>query len=153
MEVEGYNVAGYGTYYISQNTYLDGILSYNRHRYDSARNIRFVLNNNPVDAQAQSKPNGQLLALSVGGGHEFYAKQGWVASANARLDYADSTIDAYDETGAGGLNLSIEEQQSDSFISSLGLKVSYAHSTRWGVLIPQFDLDWQHQYKGDAWKR
>ncbi|NOZ52795.1 MAG: autotransporter domain-containing protein [Gammaproteobacteria bacterium] len=150
MGVEGVNIAGYATYYISQKTYLDGILSYNRHRYDSTRNIRFVLNNNPVDAQAKSKPDGHLLALSIGAGHEFYVKKGWVASAKGRLDYASSSIGAYDETGAGGLNLSIEEQQSDSLVSSLGLQMSYAHSTRWGVLVPQFDMDWQHQFQGDA---
>ena len=130
MAVEGINFTGYATYYISQKTYLDGILSYNSHRYDSTRNIRFVLNNNPVDAQAKSKPDGRLLALSIGAGHEFYAKQRWVTSAEGRLDYASSTIGAYDETGAGGLNLSIEEQQSDSLVSSLGLQMSYAHSTR-----------------------
>ena len=150
LEVEGFNVAAYGTYYISQNIYLDGILSYNRHHYDSTRNISFVLNNNPVNAQAQSKPDGQLLALSIGGGYEFYAKHGWVSGIKAKLDYADSTIDAYSETGAGGLNLSIEEQRSDSFMSSLGLQLSYAYSTRWGVLLPQFDLDWQHQFRGNA---
>jgi len=150
MAVEGISFTGYATYYISQKTYLDGILSYNSHRYDSTRNIRFVLNNNPVDAQAKSKPDGRLLALSIGAGHEFYVKQRWVTSAEGRLDYASSTIGAYDETGAGGLNLSIEEQQSDSLVSSLGLQMSYAHSTRWGVLMPQLNIGWQHQFKGDA---
>jgi len=150
MAVDGINFAGYATYYISQKTYIDGIVSYNRHRYDSTRNIRFVLNNNAVDAQAKSKPDGRLLALSMGAGHEFYVKQGWLASAEGRLDYASSTIGAYDETGAGGLNLSLEEQQSDSLVSSLGLQTSYAHSTRWGVLVPQLNMGWQHQFKGDA---
>lgn len=150
MDVNGINFAGYATYYISQKTYFDGILSYNRHRYDSTRNIRFVLNNNPVDAQAKSKPDGRLLALSIGAGHEFYVKRGWVTSAKGRLDYASSIIGAYDETGAGGLNLSIEEQQSDSLVSSLGLQMSYAHSTHWGVLVPQLNMGWQHQFKGDA---
>jgi len=150
MEVDGVNVAGYGTYYLSQKTYFDGILSYSSNRYQATRNINYVLNNNAVDAQAKSRPDGNLLALSIGGGHEFYAGHGWVSSAKARFDYTDSTIDAYNETGAGGLNLSIEEQRSDSFTSSVGLQASYAHSTRWGVLVPQIDLDWQHQFKGNA---
>ena len=44
------------------------------------------------------------------------------------LDYGKVNVDAYTETGAGGMNLNVESQRYDSLIFGLGLKAQHAIS-------------------------
>ena len=32
----------------------------------------------------------------------------------------------------------------------MGAQMSYALSYRWGVLVPQLNASWEHEFKGDA---
>jgi len=68
----------------------------------------------------------------------------------ARATWSDADIDAYTESGASGLNLAVASQNVKSFETSLGADVSYAHSTNFGVVIPQLHLDWAHEFDNDS---
>ena len=74
----------------------------------------------------------------------------FTANLSARLDYLNSTLDGYSETGAPGLNLAIQKQDTQASISSLGAQLSYALSFGWGVVLPQCGVAWNHGFNDKA---
>lgn len=66
-----------------------------------------------------------------------------------RGTYQKTTIDAFSETGGGGLNLAFDEQDNESLTSTLGAQASYAISTGFGVLLPTIYAEWVHEFRND----
>ncbi|MGH1470780.1 MAG: autotransporter domain-containing protein [Cellvibrionaceae bacterium] len=81
---------------------------------------------NQINLSAQTEWAWQINAFRV--------------SAFLRLDYFNSTIDAYTETGDSVWITSKEEQSSELLNSSIGLDVNYATSFSWGVMTPSIRL-------------
>lgn len=150
LDASGVNLALYGTWYRTQSVYIDGVLNYARNSYEQKRNIEYTVGTTTINKTARGNPDGRLLALSLGGGYEYAFKNGASVDGSLRLRYLDTTIDAYTETGAAELNLHINDQNTRLFSSSLGGRASWPLSFKWGVLIPQFDLSWEHDFDGGA---
>lgn len=150
LDAKGFSLSQYGTYYVSQKSYIDYVVIAYRNTYDSTRLIEFSLGPTPVTAQATASTTSALYSLSISGGYEVWVNGGFSLGIKAQTDYINSTIDAYSERGAGAFNLSLQEQQFSSLIGSAGLQISYANSFSWGVMIPQLDIDWQHQFMDEA---
>jgi outer membrane autotransporter protein len=56
----------------------------------------------------------------------------------------------FDEAIPGfGFALALDTRDVTSLTSTLGGKLTYAHSTSWGVLIPHLQVEWQHEYQAD----
>ena len=66
-----------------------------------------------------------------------------------RLDYIDTSIDAYEESGGAGLALQVDAQDISSLTTALGGRFNYTFNMSWGVLVPAFSLEWVHEYKDD----
>lgn len=150
LDARGVSMSLYGTYYASQALYFDAVLNYASNQYDQERNIVYTVGPTTVNRTARSDPDGRLLALSIGGGYEIAFKNGSSVEGSLRLRYLDTTIDSYSETGAAELNLHIEEQNTHLFSSSLGTRASWPLSFKWGVVVPQMDLSWEHDIDGGA---
>lgn len=150
LDASGVNLALYGTWYRTQSMYVDGVLNYARNSYEQKRNIAYTVGTTTINRTARGNPDGRLLALSLGGGYEYAFKNGASVDGSLRLRYLDTTIDGYTETGAAELNLRINDQNTRLFSSSLGGRASWPLSFKWGVLIPQFDLSWEHDFDGGA---
>lgn len=144
LNASGISLSLYGTYYSTQNFYLDAVLNYGANDYKQTRNITYFQKTARSDTQAK------LLALSVGGGYEFTARSGASAEVSLRLHRIASTIDGYTETGANELNLTLRDQYIQVFSSSLGTRGSWPLSLKWGVLIPQMDVSWEHELNDGA---
>ena len=55
-----------------------------------------------------------------------------------------------DPTGAGnGLGMRVADQELKSLTSVVGALATYAWSTKWGVLLPQFRAEWVHEFEDD----
>jgi outer membrane lipase/esterase len=132
--------------------YFDGVLNYASNSYDQKRNISYTVGSTTINETARAKPDGRLLALSLGGGYEHAFANGVSVEGSLRLRYLDTTVDGYTESGAGALNLAIDDQNTSLFTSSLGGRAAWPVSFKWGVLIPQFDLSWEHDFDGGAHK-
>ncbi len=144
LDASGISLSLYGTYCSTQNFYLDAVLNYGANDYKQTRNITYFQKTARSDTQAK------LLALSVGGGYEFTARSGASAEVSLRLHRIASTIDGYTETGANELNLTLRDQYIQVFSSSLGTRGSWPLSLKWGVLIPQMDVSWEHELNDGA---
>ncbi len=151
LDVRGVSLTGYGSYYVSDKTYLEAVLAYNTHQFKTTRNIDYTAGANPpVHEKASGKSNSALLAASLGGGAEVFVRGAFTANLSARLDYLNSTLDAYRETGAAGLNVAIQKQSTQTSVASLGTQLSYALSFPWGVVVPQCSVAWNHGFNDSA---
>jgi len=145
MDIGNYNGTFYGSYYPSDNSYIDAIGVITLSNYAMQRRVVF----GTVDETAKGDTDSTGYALSVGGGYDF-VRRGFTSTLNARLDYLSTTIDGYRETSAGSYNIGINKQQVSQLVSTVGAQLRYAFSYSWGVLVPHFNVSWLHQFQGDA---
>jgi outer membrane lipase/esterase len=61
-----------------------------------------------------------------------------------RMDY-----ESHRESGNSGLELKYDSYDITSSLSTVGLRGSFAISTRFGVLVPQASFDWKHEFDMD----
>jgi len=65
------------------------------------------------------------------------------------FSWSRNNFDSYTESGNTGLELSFDENHRTSLQSRLGLFSSLAFSTSFGVIVPQFGVDWVHEFEDD----
>lgn len=153
VDVDSFNFSLYGTYY-AENFYVDGIATYGwadneikrRIGYDAAPGAGTGAS---VDRRARADTDSNYYSLSLGGGYLFN-QAGLTFGPYARFNYLDMNIDGYRETGADGLNLKVDTQEVRSLTSGLGVRANYAISTKFGVLQPQIEGEWVHEFKDSS---
>lgn len=145
MDVGNYSGTLYGSYYPSDNSYIDAVGVMSLSNYEMRRRVVFGTTNET----AKSSTDSTGYAISLGGGYDLVYR-GFTSTLNARLDYLKTTIDGYRETSAGSYNFAISKQQVSQLVSTLGAQFRYAFSYSWGVLVPHVNVSWLHQFQGDA---
>lgn len=143
---EGISGSLYSTYYLD-DFYVDGIFTYTRRDYDIERNI--VIPSQNLRRKAKADTESDQYAANLGFGYNLQM-QGFDLNPFAQVSYTRLEIDSYDETGAGGLNLNVEDQDVESLESVLGARLAYAWSHAYGVLLPQFRAEWHHEFKENS---
>lgn len=154
VEMQGFSVSGYGTWYRGNDWYLDSALTYGANRYDQERSIAYVLPTEVVNQTAVASSDGTNLSATVTFGRDF-SLRGWTFGAYGRAAYSRLGFDAFEEEvdaalNGSGLALRVESRTLTGLSSTLGGKASFAHSASWGVLVPQMDLEWVKEYGSDA---
>ena len=135
-----------------QQFYADASLTFGQTDFDMERRISYPSNNALIAATnklALSDTDSDQLSLTLQGGYIF-SHNSWTYGPTFALDYIDTDIDSYTETNADEFNLTVQSQNIESLTSRLGGRVQYAVNQSWGILVPQFDLEWIHEYKDDA---
>lgn len=147
MDVDGYTLSAYGTYYHDENSYLDAIFSVGWNDFSNTRTIN-VGSGFPV-AEIKGDSKGQEFSLSVGGGYDFY-HESFSFGPVARINYIKADIDSYAESSLTGFELDYRSQDVESLTSTLGGQLSYAISTSNGIFTPQLIFEWAHEFKNDS---
>jgi uncharacterized protein YhjY with autotransporter beta-barrel domain len=75
-----------------------------------------------------------------------YSIGGFTIGPRATARYRHVGMGGYTELGSSGLELRFQRDQFTSVQTSIGAQASYAISTSWGVLVPQLNADWTHEY-------
>lgn len=135
-----------------QQFYADASLTYGQTDFDMERRISYPSNNVLIAATnklALSNTDADQLSVTVQGGYIAHHNS-WTFGPTAALDYVTTNIDGYSETNADEFNLTVKGQSIDSFTTRLGGRVQYAANQSWGVLVPQLDLEWIHEFENDA---
>src|SRR5262245_34131008 len=146
----------YGTYYVLEQFYVDGMLGFGWNNYRLDRVISYDLGGATplVNQIAHAEPDGHQFTFSVGAGYDF--RQGALTYGPlVRLQYLKLNIDGYQEKinnplPGFGWALALDSQDVESLTTALGGRVSYALSTGLGVLVPQVRIEWEHEFKNDA---
>jgi outer membrane lipase/esterase len=148
VDANVYNLSLFTSYDI-ENFYVDGSFTYGWSDYDIERGVVIMSNNSASpggsDRVAKSDPNGKQYSVGLGFGYN-YQYDAFTLRPYARLDYYHGNIGSYNETGAFGLNLVVDEQNFESLQSLFGAQLSYASSHSFGVIIPQVNFGWHHEF-------
>ena len=145
IDTTGWSASVYGTYYLSDQWYLDGALQYGWNDYESRRNITFGTNN----TFAKGNTDGNQFSVSLTAGGDFY-RGAWLMSPYLGLDFINASIDEYSESGGDGLALTVTTEDADILTSRLGLRISRNYSLSWGILSPTAFAEWAHEFKDDS---
>jgi outer membrane autotransporter protein len=145
MDTNAIIAAFYGSYYFPESFYIDWIMAYGFHDFETDRNIRY----SNVDYIASSTPEGNQYDVALSLGKDFNWQQ-WLLNSYARVEYQVVDIESYDETGGHGFALRVGEQAVNSFTSALGGNLIYNWSQSWGILSPGVRFEWEHQYMDNS---
>jgi uncharacterized protein YhjY with autotransporter beta-barrel domain len=145
VDSDNISLTAFSNYIIQDDLAVDGYLSLASLSYDTSRRVIFGL----IDENATASYDGQQFAAGAAGNYAHYVRA-WTLSGVAKLDYISTDIDAYSETGGGGLNFRYEKQTIKSFTSKLGFQASYAWSQTWGVVLPQGRLHYIHEFSNNS---
>ncbi len=92
--------------------------------------------------------DGNEYSLGIMAGHDM-VDGATTVSPRASLDWLNSQFDGYNESGNTGLELTFESDARMSLQSSVGVQVSHAISTTSAIIVPQFSIDWKHEFDED----
>jgi outer membrane autotransporter protein len=149
LDTDSISLSLYGSAYAAKNFYFDGIFNYSNSSYDAARNITYVDGLGLVNEDARGDTDGTTLSGGLSAGYDFLVG-GLTISPNLGFFYIDTTIDGFQESGAGGLNLLYDEQAFKSLTGNLGLRLTYAWNVSWGVLLPHLRADYVREFENDV---
>ncbi len=133
----------YGSYF-TKNAYVEGDFSYGKNKYSNYRYLTI----GSIQRRADSDHDGDVFSAYLGGGYLFNVNK-WTIGPFGSLIYVNLNEEGFTETGAYGLNLTVDRRKTDSLISELGLRASRVFKTNSGELIPEltaalnydFDID------------
>jgi|GEM_PF-1707215 len=148
-DLDSYHAAIYATYR-QPEFHFDGILSYGMAKNDAERDIN-VTTPTSFAGTAKSSFDSKVLAAHAEAGYDFYYNkfeiEPWIA-----LEYQKVMSDSLSESGAGTLNLSVEDADIDSFRGKIGFnvrgRVNIENSEN--HILPQARVYYQRDFKDQA---
>ena len=158
VDTSGWTLSAYGTYYTKDSWYADAVLTVGRNDYALERRIDYTVpleggGTSTIGQVARADAGGSLLQAALTAGRDFN-RGAWGFGPYAKLLYTRLDFDRItEELDAGapgfGLGLEVEGRELTSLASVIGGKMTYTHSTDWGVLMPHLQLEWEHEFKDD----
>jgi outer membrane autotransporter protein len=133
----------YGSYYTKRG-YIDAVLSYGSQDYDNKR--RIIIGS--IQREARSDHDGNLYSAFAEGGYNIDINA-WVLQPFASLQYLYLDEEGFAEKGAGSVNLIIDDRETESLVSELGLRVSHVWKLNSSLLIPEVSVAWNYDYDID----
>jgi len=158
LDAESSTFSGYGLWF-GNRFYADAIVSFGTGSFDLERRILIPSEgdleqapgspNDGADVTASGETDGQQFRGSFSAGMEII-NGNMTFAPYARLSFLNVALDGYDETGAGGLNLRVDDQDIDSITSAIGYRLVGVKSTGTSIISPQLSLEWIHEFSDDA---
>ena len=141
----------YSSLFAPEGRFYDAALGYAMSDIDITRAVNFNVSGKSVFQDSTGDTEADELSLSLGGGKEFSFGANTL-TASGRLHYVDGKIDGLTETiqnpGAGtGVALQTDDFDFTSFRSEIGVQLSRAISTNFGVVLPYADATWVHEFE------
>lgn len=156
VEVEGVSGSLFGSWF-GNHWSLSGIATYGSLSSDVSRVAQYA-SDNPAcalgcgtDRLLTGKPDGDYVALGVTLGYQISAG-GWDIEPSLGGVYRDVSIDGYTERDSmnGGLALQYDDQKIKSTRSIVSVAFSRPISRSFGVLVPNLQLEWHHEFEDDV---
>jgi outer membrane autotransporter protein len=144
LDTHGVNASLYGSSYLYKNLYLDALANYGHSSYATTRHIVFVESGSTVDETALGSTGGRTLNGSLYFGYDFGAG-GLTVTPMVGYAYSRATVNAFTESGASGLDLSVDEQTIKSATVNVGLQMNFAWNTSFGVILPHLRVTSVHE--------
>jgi outer membrane autotransporter protein len=134
-DIDTLQVGLYGAYF-TDNYYINGGLSLGFSDVDSRRKLT------ALGLTAKGDTDARSASYFLDSGYVFKLDK-WTLTPNAGIAYTYVETDGYAERGANVWNQKISENNTDSFVSKLGVKANYQFSKR---LLGELRGSWSHEY-------
>lgn len=150
FDTKSYGVALYGSYFPIENLFADLVFGYARKDYEVQRVVSFVDGATVVVPPSAISSDTDGNEFSVRGlvGYDVPIRR-FTVGPRAGFNYVYTDIDGFTEQGSTGMELIFDDRSRTSLQSSVGVQASAAFSTGFGVLAPQINLDWIHEFEDD----
>jgi len=156
FNVDSYSPLLYINYLPFENAYANLALGYTRqnqtnNRIAVANKIPNGLGNDNISFRRNTRGNvnANQYDLNFLTGYD-HPVENFSFGPRLGVDVRQWEIDSYHESSQTGLELSYNSQYQTSIQSSLGLAASFAHSTAYGVMVPQLSASWVHEYSNNS---
>ena len=136
--------------------FADAIVSIGSASYDIDRRLvvqatddAIAVGNDGADLTIRSSTDSSQIAVGVTAGIErsFGAT---TLAPYTRVSSVRVEVDGYDEQGNSGLELRVRDQSIDSLTTAVGIRASHVFNTSFGVLAPQFTVEYIHEFQDDS---
>ncbi|KQI71148.1 hypothetical protein AN191_14340 [Loktanella sp. 5RATIMAR09] len=116
VEMTGLSLIGFARANMDNGASIKALFGYQDASYDSTRNV--------LDQTATGSTDG---SQTFGAVEASYLSDlgGFAVGPMASIGFYNVTVDGFTETGAGALNLTVEEQTGSTFMGSIGVKGEY----------------------------
>jgi outer membrane autotransporter protein len=134
----------YGSLYGSlfdDHAYLDMALSYGRQSYKNNRLVEV----GSLSGIARSSHEGDSYSAYAETGYNL-AMEKWLLQPFASLQYTYLDEEGYRESGVSGVNLIVDDRETDSLVSDLGMRFIRPFDTGTLKLVPDVTVAWRHDY-------
>lgn len=101
--------------------------------------------NRLLSGNASSNSDADVFSLSAIAGYDHPIGR-WTVGPRLGLNFNNTHIGDYAENGSSGLELRYTDQWVNSLQSVLGVQAQAAFSTDFGVVVPQFNADYIHEF-------
>lgn len=141
----------FASYLPTDRTFMQVTAGYTRSNYLVARtadvSILNVLSNQSTtrSGPASSNSNGDVFNLGLLTGYDHPIGR-FTIGPRAGVNYSNTKIGDYGERGRTGVELKYDDQWINSLQSVLGIYGSAAFNTSFGVLVPQLNADYIHEF-------
>jgi len=141
----------FGSYLPTDRTFLQLVGGYTHDNYLVARNANALVTgippgpDRPLNGAPSSSSNGDVFRLSALAGYD-HPVGIFTVGPRVGFNYMNMHISDYSETSGGGLGLKYDDQWVNSLQSVLGVQGQAAISTPIGVLVPQANADYVHEF-------
>lgn len=130
--------------FFSEKYYLNTVLSFAYNHYKASRHIFF----GGIDRTAKSNYDGNQYSAYMEGGYHFQHR-GIKITPLASLQYMQLHLNGYDESGAGDLNLTVDNQRYKMLQSGLGAKIAYPLQKKEFLFVPELHARWLYDFISD----
>lgn len=133
------------THFSEGNSFIEGMIGYRAHFYEYDRNIIAGA------GTATSDTVGHQLPASIRVGHDFKFGEDrqWTFTPQAALHYSLLYVDGYSESGAGALNLIVDDMSAQSLQSEVGFRLARRYTGNYGWVSPSLYASYNHEFLDD----
>ena len=149
---DDYGVMVFGSVFLNDAFYLDGLFRSSIIRVDQTRKIESFDNPDPSDRfeSRSSSPSGWTTSGDIGFGMD-HAMGALTIAPSIRFKVLHTQIDSFTESGGdGSLNLRVNKQRITSLPLTIGATMTFNISTKKGVVSPYVRTQYQHEFGDQA---
>jgi uncharacterized protein YhjY with autotransporter beta-barrel domain len=137
MTADTWMGAVYGLWSLTDRIEVTGLVGFGDIDFSSDRHMDYAESaTSTIDRIAHGKSTAQQWEGTLTVAYAMDAPRGWSYGPSLSVSGTTLHMDAFDETGAQGLDLSYQKQSTDSLQFIVGFDISKAISTQFGVISP-----------------
>jgi outer membrane autotransporter protein len=151
IESDGYSLMLYGLWE-SERFFVSGSVGAQELSHDLVRRINYPSFNPlvlPVDETARSDTDSSAILATFGAGVD-WRRGAFMLEPYLSADYQKITIDGFTEAGANGFDFTYGEQDIKSLDTAIGLRIQYAITPSWGVVVPYLRGEYRKELENDS---